>query len=261
MHGGVKHFRVASKWVTASFTREECHPWPCQKGLCLRNRWVASVSGPGRCPDCCWPNRKRPTAPPCGRNGSCLRWMPPTCLPESPDFHASKRPAWKSSLRLWLSIRRTAVFIQINIDHQLKHKSYMQITDSNSSKDSRPLPAPDWSRSYSSIIWRTFHCGILNPHTSNADFSSAKSMNPEPSRSICKKNKIKIFKSFQHHKLCFSIIVNLNITKPNFLLGRGKTENFSRYLFKRKDYPQNLQHFRFPCLKLNRIKKIAILKM
>lgn len=56
---------------------------------------------------------------------------------------------------------------------------------SNSSNDSLPLPGPDWSRSTSSIIWRTLYCGILKPQMSSACFNSASSMYPDPSRSIC----------------------------------------------------------------------------
>ena len=49
---------------------------------------------------------------------------------------------------------------------------------------------------------------------------------------------------------CFSITDNLNITKPKLPSRSRKNRKFSRYLFNREDYPQNLQHFGFPCSKL-----------
>lgn len=91
---------------------------------------------------------------------------------------------------------------ELNICVRIKNEhlhSKTKNTFSNSSNESRPLCCICLLSSYSSIIWRTFQPGNLNPQPSRASFSSDRSIYPSPFLSICN----------THKKVCTNNIFNI----------------------------------------------------
>ena len=233
------------QWI--DYTKAKCRPWLSQRDFGRSNQLAAGGWGAGRGPGSCWPNQRRPAVLPFesvtggGKNMSAVdddlpkRYQPLCTVWVVPSDEAFEVPPsvcrFSGLVRAFL--KEETGSCDFNLAHNYQHKKKiplenwthselqglnLKLTCSNSSKDKRPLPEPDWSRSTSSIIRRTSKDGILKPQTSSACLSSDSSMYPDPSRSICnrdgyKKNRERQVWKVHNRKSTPHLLVIMSITQ------------------------------------------------